>query len=383
MNSLLSDLINSRIYISSVSVVTTCMFIAAGYLLLSQRNAWGENVINSQRLRRQAGYTILAIAGSYVFLLLCILCVQDIETMLFCSATFDAVVTYPLILCFLLALLQDKQRWRKWYSAAFILFLVPLIGWLCSHNIYWEYLHTAMSVIVMVGFVVYYLLAIRHYRRYLLDYYADIEHKEVGWSVGIILMFILFNIPYLLIAKNPYMGYVFYGCEIVFIGFIVLHIDKQQVLENIANDNADDADNADSVETENIPCEQTDNSCTKLDNRQIEQLSQALLIHCERTCLYLQYDLTLNALAKACGTNRTYLGQYFTANGTTYNAYINGLRIAHFQALYQSALQQDTSTRPIIQKLAAESGFRSYNTFTRAFRNHTGMSLRTWMDMEK
>ena len=350
------------------------MFIAAGYLLLSQRNAWGEEVIPNQRLRRQAGYTILAIAGSYVFLLLCILCVQDVETMLFCSATFDAVVTYPLILRFLLSLLQDRQRWKKWHSAAFLLFLVPLIGWLCSHNIGWEYLHTAMSVIVIVGFVVYYLLAIRHYRRFLLDYYADIEHKEVGWGVGIILMFILFNIPYLLIAKNPYMGYVFYGCEIVFIGFIVLHIDKQQVLENIA---PDDTDN---MYTDNIPCTQADKSCAKLDNRQMEQLGQALLIHCEQTCLYLQYDLTLNTLAQACGTNRTYLGQYFTANGTTYNAYINGLRIAHFQELYSSALRQEISTRPIIQKLAAESGFRSYNTFTRAFRTYTGMSLKEWTD---
>ena len=378
MNTLISDILNSHLYIASVSIVTTCMFIAAGYLLFSRRNAWGEEIIPNQRLRRQAGYTTLAIAGSYVFLLLCILCVQDVETMLFCSATFDAIVTYPLILRFLLALLQDKQRWRKWCSAAFLLFLVPLIGWFCSHNIWWAYIHATMLLVVLAGFVVYYLLAIRHYRRFLLDYYADIEYKEVGWSLGIILMFLLFNIPYLLIAKNPYMGYVFYGCEIAFIGFLVVHIDKQQVLENIASDEGDEADN---MEPGDKLGEEISNQSAKLDNQQMEQLSQALFIHCEKTCLYLQYDLTLNVLAKACGTNRTYLGLYFTAKGTTYNAYINGLRIAHFQALYRLTLQKETSSRPILQKLAAESGFRSYNTFTRAFCAYTGMSLKDWIEV--
>lgn len=355
------------------------MFIAAGYLLFSRRNAWGDEIISNQRLRRQAGYTILAIAGSYVFLLLCLWLLSDVETSMFCSATFDAAITYPLIFRFLLSLLQDKQRWKPYYYAPFLLYIVPLIGWLCSHNLKWETVYVTMVTIVIVSFIVYYLCAIRNYKRFLLNNYADIEQKEVGWSLGIILIFFLINLPYILIFKNPYICFVFYGCEILFVGFLVVHIDKQQVLENIASDNDDNADN---MESEENPSEEISNQSAKLDNQQMEQLSQALLIHCEKTCLYLQYDLTLNTLAKACGTNRTYLGQYFTAKGTTYNAYINGLRIAHFQALYRSTLQQEASSRPILQKLAAESGFRSYNTFTRAFRTHTGITLKEWMDRE-
>lgn len=376
MDSVLLDILSSRAYWSAVSIVTTCMFIAAGYLLWSRRNAWGDEIIINHRLRRQAGYAILAIAGSYVFLLLCLGVLSDVETSMFCSATFDGIITYPLIFRFLLLLLQDKQRWKPYYYAPFLLYLVPLIGWLCSHSLKWGTVYVTMVTIVIASFIVYYLFAIRNYKRFLLNNYADIEQKEVGWSLGIILIFFLINLPYMLIFKNPYICFVFYGCEILFVGFLVVHIDKQQVLENTPSNDADN------METANIPCDQTDNSCSKLDNRQMEQLSQSLLIHCEQTCLYLQYDLTLNTLAKACGTNRTYLGQYFTANGTTYNAYINGLRIEHFQELYRAALSQVAPARPIIQKLVAESGFRSYNTFTRAFRSHTGMSLREWMDRE-
>jgi AraC-like DNA-binding protein len=99
--------------------------------------------------------------------------------------------------------------------------------------------------------------------------------------------------------------------------------------------------------------------------------------HCEATQLYLQHDLTLQQLATAIGTNRTYLSQYFAQQDITYNSYINSLRIKHFMRLYRDSI---TSLRPATAtELAQQSGFRSYSTFAVAFKQFNGQTVTAWM----
>ena len=99
--------------------------------------------------------------------------------------------------------------------------------------------------------------------------------------------------------------------------------------------------------------------------------------HCIDTQLYLQHDLTITQLAKAIGTNRFYLSQYFSGQGITYNAYINDLRIQHFMRLYREALATKRSFTA--QQLASESGYRSYSTFGIAFKQRMGQTVTAWM----
>lgn len=99
--------------------------------------------------------------------------------------------------------------------------------------------------------------------------------------------------------------------------------------------------------------------------------------HCIDEHLYLQHDLTLLQLAKAIGTNRSYLSRYFSCQGTTYNAYINDLRINHFVSLYRETIASKRSFTA--QQLALESGFRNYNTFGAAFKKTMGMNTTEWM----
>jgi AraC-like DNA-binding protein len=103
--------------------------------------------------------------------------------------------------------------------------------------------------------------------------------------------------------------------------------------------------------------------------------------HCEDTQLYLQYDISLSQLAQTIGTNRLYLSQHFSTQGTTYNAYINGLRIQHFIKLYHEAV---ATHQPVsAQQLAYQSGFRNYNTFISAFKRIMGMTATEWMKLVK
>ena len=113
---------------------------------------------------------------------------------------------------------------------------------------------------------------------------------------------------------------------------------------------------------------------TLSDDFAVEQLLQK---HCIDTHLYLQHDLNRAQVAKAIGTNRTYLSLYFMRQETTYNAYINDLRIRHFIRLYREAIAAE---RPVTaQQLALMSGYRSYSTFSLAFKQRMGQSVTTWM----
>ena len=93
--------------------------------------------------------------------------------------------------------------------------------------------------------------------------------------------------------------------------------------------------------------------------------------------IYLQHDLMLEELAQVIGTNRSYLSQYFSRQGITYNIYINNLRINHFINLYEQAVAAGKDV--VAQQLAEESGFRSYSTFSRAFTQRMGQSVTAWM----
>jgi AraC-like DNA-binding protein len=57
--------------------------------------------------------------------------------------------------------------------------------------------------------------------------------------------------------------------------------------------------------------------------------------------------------------------------------YINTLRIEYFMHRYE---EMKADGRPVIaQQLAHESGYRSYSTFSMAFKQHTGQSVTAWM----
>ena len=102
---------------------------------------------------------------------------------------------------------------------------------------------------------------------------------------------------------------------------------------------------------------------------------------CEARQLYLQHDLTLQQLAVAVGTNRTYLSGYFAQQGITYNAYINHLRIEHFIRLYRKNRASSQSITAI--QLAQQSGFYSYSTFSVAFKKFMGVTVSEWMKSEE
>ena len=206
---------------------------------------------------------------------------------------------------------------------------------------------------------------VRQYGRWLRDNYADLEHKEVWQSFLVLAVIFIASDFYVGGYGLPVYEYVSQALAIVLICYLLWRVETLSDLSMSTNDEEEEF-----VTTENVE----DNDLPLSIRNSIELLLQQ---HCIDKQLYLQHELNLLKLAKAIGTNRSYLSQYFSSIGINYNAYINDLRINHFVSLYHEAVASQRSITA--QQLALESGYRSYNTFREAFKRKTGQSVTVWM----
>jgi len=86
--------------------------------------------------------------------------------------------------------------------------------------------------------------------------------------------------------------------------------------------------------------------------------------------LHLNSDLTLNSLAAECGTNRTYLSEYFNRRlKKSFNEFVNDYRIVN-----ESIPLIKKFPHMSIANISEMSGFGSVATFRRAFIRKTGMT---------
>jgi len=154
--------------------------------------------------------------------------------------------------------------------------------------------------------------------------------------------------------------------DYLFVSILLWRVETLQTLEN--NDDITEPTGLEEV----MALQSSASQVTIPDN-----IGQLLEQYCEGGQLYLRQDITLSQLSKVIGTNRYYLSLYFTRQDTTYNAYINSLRLQHFVRLYQEATAAKRSFTA--QQLAQESGFRSYSTFSMAFKQRMGQTVSTWM----
>ena len=339
--------------------------IAAIYLLLRRGNAFAPEITPPLRLRRWAAAFFVAAALGHVWWYLFYIYSRDIHSVAYAVvALFDCVTLLTTIAGTLLSMLQDRRR-RIWPVFVAMLPFVALGGVCMIHPNYQIMLIATDYVLLLyVLFTAYMMFAVRRYDRWLNDNYADLENKKVWLSqvvtLGCLFMFILYTFvdidTFLLI-------FFLHLTELVLFGLLLWRVETLPQLDSIPQ-----SSNLSSCPTPPSP---------QISNVDLAQIERLLAEHCVDTQLYLQHDLTLQQLAQSVGTNRSYLSQYFSRQGITYNIYINNLRINHFISRYQEV---SCSQQPFtVQQLANESGYRSYSTFSLAFKQRMGQSVTTWM----
>lgn len=354
------------------AAVAVMSLIASIYLLLRRGNAFTLDITPPLRLRRWTAALFAALAFSHVwyFPIINFTAIDDVRQGYRIGGLLDSMTLFPLAIIVSLAMLQDRRR-GLW---PIVLLTVPLVAGMAVSAVRGSNdilpIIYAYLLLASIGFIFYMVYALRQYGHWLRDNYADLEHKEVRQSfVVIAVILILFGVY----ATDSVGPVYIYGVQLLEMAVVCFLLWRVETLSDLSTQlpSATTIDE-DAVSTEP---EVYDESLLPATHDKITPLLEK---QCIVSQLYLQHELTLQQLAKAIGVNRYYLSQYFSGRGTTYNAYINDLRIRHFVNLYSETIRSGKTVTA--QRLASDSGYRSYSTFSLAFKQRMGQNVTEWMN---
>ena len=284
------------------------------------------------------------------------------------------MTVFPLAIVILFVMLQDRRR-PLWPVAVMVSPLVAVMA-LCVASRSFAYLPIIYAYLVLlgIGLIIYMVRALRQYGRWLRDNYADLEHKEVWQSFTVLGIFLLMFGIYAISAEIPVYEYVLQLANTILICYLLWRVETLSDLSEICRGNEDSCKGQNPPQVISCALAPPPPHSSDHDHDDIGLLLQR---YCIDTQIYLQHDLTLAQLAQTIGTNRFYLSQYFSSQGVNYNNYINNLRVNHFISLYREAV---ATLRPFTaQQLAHDSGYRSYSTFSLAFKQRMGQTVTAWM----
>ncbi len=338
--------------------VATLAFAASFYLLLRRSNGIAPDITPPVRLRRWTAAFFATVGAGHLWWQFIYYNPQEgdlFHRILLCTAL-DAVSSGPALLCTLLVSLQDRRRplWPIAVASALTLIYLLIIYILDVRTTAFLAPPLLLSLFIF-GFVL--VRAVRQYDRWLLDNYADLEHKEVRTIISVMAAFLLTSVTYSLANDYLFFEVLVMLADILLIAVLLWRVETLQTLEQPAEETAA----AEVIDADPL----------------FAKLQTLLQQHCVDNQFYLRHDASLTQLAIILNTNTRYLSQHFKQQGLTYNTYINSLRIRHFIALYQEAVQ----TKHIVtaSELATKCGFRNYNTFSTAFKHFTGQTVTAWV----
>ena len=351
-----SDILFGMLY----AVVAVLSLISCCYLLFRQGNAFARDVTPPVRLRRWTAAYFAAAALCHLWYMPIFFLTSSESIMMtdLVGGLLDSMTVFPLAIIVMLNMLQDRRR-PLWPIALMIapfvagsVFSIATLSYALIPKLY------VYLLLLSICIVIYMVRATRQYGRWLRDNYADLEHKEV-WQSFVVLAFILLLIVfYAFVGESPLSQYAMQVIGIVLIGYLLWRVETLSDLS-----------------LSDLPLSIRNPSASPLGLS--KNIGPLLKMYCEDPQLYLQNDVSLSLLANQIGINRSYLSKHFAMQGISYNEYINGLRIQHFVNLYHEAA---ATHQPVtVQQLAYQSGFRSYNTFSVAFKKTMGMNTTEWI----
>ena len=349
--------VQSILFFVLYGVTGVVPLLAALYLLLCPVNAIAPGVTPPVRLRRWTAAFFGVTTLAHVWWLLFYIYSGDLNSMSYLVlAMLDFVLLFVTFAGMLLAMLQDRRR-KVWPALAAVVPFVLIAGaFMICHNDWLQQIAAGYLLLLGLVFTTYMVFAIRQYGRWLNDNYADLENKRVWLYQAVSLVCMLLFMLYVL-ATNMVFIWLVHIIELVIVVLLLWRVESLPQLDP--------------------PSPNTNQPSPNISTIDLDQIEQLLKKYCVAQQIYLQHDLMLEELAQVIGTNRSYLSQYFSRQGITYNIYINNLRINHFISLYEQSIAAGKDVG--VQQLAEESGFRSYSTFSRAFTQRTGQSVKAWI----
>ena len=132
----------------------------------------------------------------------------------------------------LLSMLQDRRRplW-PWLVAQLPVVIFAVVGIVQRNTFYGYELPHYWQLAVIAVFITYYIYALWQYGRWLLDNYADLDHKEVWQSLVFALALLAVYVIYTSNAGELMREYLSQVISIVIIVFLVWRVETLQELE--------------------------------------------------------------------------------------------------------------------------------------------------------
>ena len=214
--------------------------MAALYLLLRRGNAFEPEVSSSWLLRRRTAAFLLAVTLSHVWwwVLGTVWLTDDRLVRNILAIMLDQVTLVPLVAGVLLAMLQDRRRpvWPWWVAEVPVLALgaAGMAGrdWHVGYT-----LASCWQLALIVAFVIYYSFAVRRYGRWLLDNFADLDHKEVWQSLAFALgLFVVYEV-YSSNGGALFREYLSQVLTVAIIAFLVWRVETLQELTESEEEN--------------------------------------------------------------------------------------------------------------------------------------------------
>ena len=240
--------------------------------------------------------------------------------------------------------------WTSWrhlilLSLPFAAFTIAYSVWPVRDIVYvysaflWCY---AWTVVIIV------YRRMRRYLRYVHSEYSNIDHIDASWLQPVIIFAIVGQLAWLFTSLYAtVLTDIVYYISIIALWLLVLHY---------------------SWDFRPITITDTNNTCHQKDTLPITRGTLEQIV--EEQQLYLNKNLTLQDLAQALNTNRTYVSNYIgQVIGLTFYDYINQLRI---ERVSLPMMREHPEYK--LEHVAKESGFASISTFRRAFVKFTGQT---------
>ena len=353
-------------FIIIYTLVTGMAMMASCYLLLRRGNAFALDITPPLRLRRWTAvlFASITLDRAWYMLIFFHISSDSVKIIDLVGGVLDSMTFFPLAITVLLTMLQDRRR-PLWPVVVMMAPIVVGNAWSAVTRDYALLPFIYVYFLLMcIGIIVYMVHAVRQYGRWLRDNYADLEHKEVWQSFVVLVIMLLVFVIYAFTSEGVTFLYTMQIIVAVLVCYLLWRVETLSDLSLPVND-AEEADTVEKVEDPAVSLSMRNN------------IGPLLKKHCEESCFYLEYDISLSRLARKIGINRHYLSHYFSSLGMNYNAYINDLRINHFVSLYREAVNSNRSVTA--KQLALECGYHSYSTFCYIIKRKTGLSVTAWM----
>lgn len=259
-------------------------------------------------------------------------------------------------LIYLLALVAPHRLSWKSALGLFGPFLLFTLLFVITQGDNWVMtLHFISTATIAIGVGSYLIWAARRYNRYIDDNYSNTEQINIKWlSTAAFFLFVCLVSWVISCIYTSWLMDSFFQLSLILLWApMIYHTVRQREIP------IPDTMPLKPVEIEGAI------------SRQIEKSLQHEL---EEKELWLNPHLTLQELATAVGTNRTYLSNYLNQElKTTFYDYIN-----HFRLKRAMELLSDPTHNKTMVEIAEQCGFNSLSTFRRVFQREHGCSVSEW-----